>query len=157
MTRSGGDFGGSLVWVSGWVVSEVAKVNQLTLKGKSFGSCDRLDGTSLEISVFYTTGISSVSSLVSASSLGDCSLGLLFLLNGHPVKDIFFLFLGWQGVLHMTPSHGYIGTQYILCYGPYKLFQLLFHNHIVLVGCEWYFDRCCRYSTGQLVDRSSWK
>ena len=51
----------------------------------------------------------------------------------------------------MTPSHGCIEIQHILYYGPCKLFQLLYHNHSVLVGCEWYFGRCCRFSAGQLV------
>ena len=93
VTRSGVDFGGSFGWVSGWVVSDVAKATSANTERDSVGSCDRLDGTSLALGVFCTTGISSVSSLVSPLSLGDCSPGLLFLLNGHPVKDTLFLFL----------------------------------------------------------------
>ena len=51
----------------------------------------------------------------------------------------------------MILSHGYIGSQYILCYGPCMLFELLYHNHNAQVGCAMYFGNCCRFPVGQLV------
>ena len=91
--RSGRDFGGFLGGLFGKAASDAVSA-VFSNSGKESGdSCDRLDGTSLALGVFCTSGIYSVSCLASSSSLGDCNLGLLFLLNGHPVKDAFFLFL----------------------------------------------------------------